>query len=373
MIDSGLGIGLTYRLYVKVETGGQVNAVFGNDEAPLSILTTTFFYQNDFGGATSAEINPALFEQFPSLEFDSWVTIGSEDQVGNNMLNIGIDWSDFEDNGGDISTDNGTWFATPDDAQCDEVNGRVLVGQFTTTGDISGFINLQGKCANNDTWQVRNVDISVDQGFAPPLGFATILDEGDGVSRMQRCQEILIDLFDMNYGQVYCNDLVTISSLDFISGNIPASYPSAVDYSGKISNIQIADREDLSKAVEVARTMPSSIDVDIDNFFYNLNCNNLDSKVKEWMSPYRPYRSMVFMITSNDDRFVTEGADVSYVDSAYVTEIIQSLRGNSILHGNGSIHIVDLVPRDIESPVRLGLTRIADMSGGNYTFLRGDQ
>ena len=81
------------------------------------------------------------------------------------------------------------------------------------------------------------------------------------------------------------------------------------------------------------------------------------------------------MITSNDDRFVTqsESGDVSYIDSAYVTEIIQSLRGNSILHGNGSIHIVDLVPRVIESPVRLGLTRIADMSGGNYTPLRGDQ
>jgi hypothetical protein len=381
VMDSELGIGLTYRLYALVYPGSQINAVYGDGDFALTIKSSTGFYQNTYGGATSKSINPEMYDLFPELRYDSWVTIGLEDNVGNNMLDIGIDWTAFEgdvaggshNNGGEIWTDNGSWFATPDNAQVHEVDGRVLLGQFTTHGEITGSISLLGKCANDETWNVLDIDISTSSA-APPLAFATILDEGDGVSRMQRCQEILIDLFDMNFGQVYCNDFITISSLDFISGEIPASYPSLIDFSGKISNKRVNSKEDLRNAVEVARTMPSSIDVNIDNFFYNLNCTNIDSTIKEWVSPYRPYKSMVFMITSNDYRFILDNGDgTSYVDSSYITEIIQSLRNNYILHTNGSIHIVDLVPRDIGTPVRSGLSKLAEMSGGSYTPLRGDQ
>ena len=50
------------------------------------------------------------------------------------MLNIGIDFAGFEA-GGSISTDNGSWFATPDDPQVlAGADLRVLVGQFTMIG-----------------------------------------------------------------------------------------------------------------------------------------------------------------------------------------------------------------------------------------------
>ena len=145
--------GVTYQIYVDVEVGDQLNAVYGDGDNALSVDSTGAFYQNAFGAAVSTGINPALLPVFPSLAYDSWVTIGLSDQVGNAMLNIGIDWANFEA-GGSIWTDNGSWFATPDDAQVYEVGGQVLIGQFTVASDdgVFGTISLQGKNADGSNW-----------------------------------------------------------------------------------------------------------------------------------------------------------------------------------------------------------------------------
>ena len=139
----------TMRLYADFTSStDQLTAVFADAQSSLYIRSENGLYQNPFGGPTSVSINPALYDVFPSLKYDSWVTIGSEDQVDNAMLVTGIDWTEFE-NGGDIEFDNGTWFATKDDGQT--VAGsdlRVLIGQFTTYGSdsqIYGSINLLGQ------------------------------------------------------------------------------------------------------------------------------------------------------------------------------------------------------------------------------------
>jgi len=67
--------------------------VFGDD-----------FYQHFMGGPTSTSINPALIPLFPSLAYDSWVTIGREDMNANTLLDVGIDWSAFEAGGPLISS-----------------------------------------------------------------------------------------------------------------------------------------------------------------------------------------------------------------------------------------------------------------------------
>lgn len=161
VVDSGLGIGTTYRIYADVDAGGEVDAVYGDGDNALSISATTSFYQNGFGGY--APPSAALFSFFPSLEFDSFVTIGLLDDAGDAMLDIGIDWTDFEGSGGSIWTDNGTWFATPADAQVFEVGGRVLIAQFTTDGWVNGTINLQGKNADLSNWNALGVQFP-----APP-------------------------------------------------------------------------------------------------------------------------------------------------------------------------------------------------------------
>ncbi|MBT6270055.1 MAG: hypothetical protein HOI88_06875 [Phycisphaerae bacterium] len=150
----------TMRLYAEfTESTDQLNAVFGDANSNLYISSENGFYQHFLGGPTSININPALIPLFPSLEYDSWVTIGSENQVANAMLDVGLYWTEFE-NGGNIETDNGSWFATTLDMQSmagDDL--RVLIGQFTTYGmdsQIYGIINLQGTQGNFETFVARD-------------------------------------------------------------------------------------------------------------------------------------------------------------------------------------------------------------------------
>jgi hypothetical protein len=179
----------TARIYATFSAASdELDAVFGDGDDMLSITSNgAGFYQNAFGGPTSANINPAFYDMFPSLLMDSWVTIGYEDQVGNNMLTIGIDWSGFE-GGGDISTSNGSWFATPVDPQVlagDDL--RVMVGQFTLLGadsTISGVLNLQGKQGDFVTFQARGQ--SFEFSMIPAPGAMALLGIAGIASRRRR-------------------------------------------------------------------------------------------------------------------------------------------------------------------------------------------
>jgi MYXO-CTERM domain-containing protein len=165
----------TWRVYAGVDAGGELDAVYGDESNMLSVSSDSGFSQNAFGSWGTP--NAALFVVFPSLEFDSFVTIGLLDDAGDNMLSIGIDYAAFEA-GGSISTDNGTWFATPADAQVNEVNGRVLVGQFTV-GDsdhVFGSMNFQGKNADGSNWTADGelFDTAPAPGALALLGLAGI-------------------------------------------------------------------------------------------------------------------------------------------------------------------------------------------------------
>jgi len=158
---SSNGNGDTYLIYADVDAGSQLNAVYGDETVALNIEGTSAFYQNAFGGATVAGMNPALFPVFPSLMNDSFVTIGLMDNSSNAMLDIGIDFTDFNA-GGAIMTSNGSWFATPDDSQVYEVDGKVLIGQFTVADGegVYGTINMQGKNADGSNWTATDVNFS---------------------------------------------------------------------------------------------------------------------------------------------------------------------------------------------------------------------
>ena len=179
----------TARIYADFDaSGGRLDAVFGNADNLLSIDASGGFYQNSLGGATSTSINSAFFALAPSLEWDSYVTIGALHSNGfpfgnNALLDIGIDWTGFEAGGG-ISSDNGTWFVTPDDAQGAPVDGRVLVGQFTMYGgSVSGVLNLQGKDSAGETFQVTGQDFYFE---LPAPGALALLGLAGVASRRRR-------------------------------------------------------------------------------------------------------------------------------------------------------------------------------------------
>ena len=180
----------TARIYADFDNAvDRVDAVFGNADNMLTIDSTGGFYQNTaFGGPTSTSINSAFFPLAPSLEWDSYVTIGAlysnGSPFGNNaLLDIGIDFAPFEA-GGAISTDNGTWFVTPDDAQGAPVDGRVLVGQFTMYGgNVSGVLNFQGKDSAGETFQVTGQDFYFE---LPAPGALALLGLAGVASRRRR-------------------------------------------------------------------------------------------------------------------------------------------------------------------------------------------
>jgi MYXO-CTERM domain-containing protein len=187
--DNGDGT-WTAQIYANFSAAtDELDAVFGDAQNALSISTSGMFYQNALGGATSNSINPALIPLFPSLALDSWVTIGLSDQTDNAMLNIGIDFTDFNA-GGSISTDNGSWFATPDDPQVlAGADLRVLVGQFTMMGmddNVSGVLNLQGKAGDFETFQARDQAFDFAYGMVPAPGALALLGLAGVASRRRR-------------------------------------------------------------------------------------------------------------------------------------------------------------------------------------------
>ena len=165
LVNSG-NQGKTYRLFANVDSGARVDAVFGNAQSDLSISLANgaSFYQNANAGPASTDTNSNFFPFVPSMEWDSFVTIGALYQNGgpvdtaNNLSHLNIDFAPFESGGGDIFTDNGTWFVTPSDVQGLEVGGQVLLGQFTVYGgigdasDIIGQISVQGQDSGGATW-----------------------------------------------------------------------------------------------------------------------------------------------------------------------------------------------------------------------------
>ena len=156
--------GTTYRLYAELNEG-LVYSIFGDEANPhLLETTTTFFNANLFGSESDFqhEMNIGAWGMIPNLEWDTWVSIG--DSYNENVSTVGdLNINNFSSSswsfGGTVNSD-ASIFRTPDDVLClPDANGRVLLGQFTTDGTLSGYINLRGKDANGDSWVEEGISI----------------------------------------------------------------------------------------------------------------------------------------------------------------------------------------------------------------------
>jgi len=141
---------ITYRVYVDCTNAlDEVSAVYGDATSPLTLISTAGFYQDVFGESFGWSINPAFFAAFPSLEYDSWVTIGAEDNLVVGTHNsVGLDMENFEA-GGDLVVDNatgGSWFTLFGDevAQAGD-DLKVLIAQLTIPAGsaFTGTFNVQ--------------------------------------------------------------------------------------------------------------------------------------------------------------------------------------------------------------------------------------
>ena len=163
--NHGLVNGQTYRLYCTLEQGSSVQVVFGDESHPLSIRTEGALFQHDFGGHTSASINEALSQSTPALKYDSWLTLGFENSYNNELWELGMDYAGFvSDN--QMIVDNGGWFLVPTSSKCQpNAEGLILLGQFTTSGVVSGTLNIKGKDAAKQTWIANDLSFSTTQAI----------------------------------------------------------------------------------------------------------------------------------------------------------------------------------------------------------------
>jgi hypothetical protein len=120
----------------------------GTPNSPMNIsVVGGKFYQNQFGSDTAP--SSALLPVFPSLAFDSFVTIGQKSTAQPAPpLTLTPGWADSDGVPGGSGFGNSTlggnnlgWANTPADPNTDPFNpafingnGQVLIGQFTTIG-----------------------------------------------------------------------------------------------------------------------------------------------------------------------------------------------------------------------------------------------
>ncbi|MBI1266965.1 MAG: T9SS type A sorting domain-containing protein [Cryomorphaceae bacterium] len=147
----------TYRLYAEMnQATDKLTAIFATLGChPLDISTTTSFHNDGFGSVLGSQINCGFFGFFPLYEADSWVTVGA----GCNTVPGAADVATVATVPGDPYTPSvGTVAAGVSLVAEDAViytlptsatslpsgpNNRILLGQFTTSGEITYNINLQ--------------------------------------------------------------------------------------------------------------------------------------------------------------------------------------------------------------------------------------
>lgn len=160
--NEGLVPGSTYRVYAVMHgEGDYIDAVYGEEGTPLSVVSSHPFYQHGRGGATSKDtqrwdyvedINP---NADAALRYDSWVTIGYEDNYENDVRITDLEAAERFEAGEALASSNGAWWALPRlDADNRIIQAgptfagpdkKILLMQLTTEGTVRGLININGK------------------------------------------------------------------------------------------------------------------------------------------------------------------------------------------------------------------------------------
>ena len=149
-----------FKIFVELQhKTDRVSAVFGSNIHPALINAPEGIFNSEFNASWSATgINPQFFEFAPELEVDSYATIGltapaslspsgSEDPLM--VEDEHQSWSQFfKQNGATTLVINtrtgGSWFIL--NTASNGVAGnkkKVLIASITTTGNISGILNVQ--------------------------------------------------------------------------------------------------------------------------------------------------------------------------------------------------------------------------------------
>ncbi|MCH1575412.1 MAG: lamin tail domain-containing protein, partial [Flavobacteriales bacterium] len=249
--EEGLMGMTTVRMYIQTENADDfISAVAGDAVNPTGIRTTTSFYQNALGGSTANNYNALLEAVDPLVAYDSWVTIGIDEApdggAGEIATSVVGDWEGSFENGGDLFINDffgGSWFTTyPNVAAVAGPDNRVLIGQFTTDGQMSGQLFVQvfpnsvgtdemrlsftfGDCAEDDDLQEGSYAFTRRWS-------ATGTDDADNLDSAVTYQHIMVldteapqltNTCDIENGETVTNDCPGIGVMDFDPVPVPCA------------------------------------------------------------------------------------------------------------------------------------------------------
>jgi hypothetical protein len=155
--------GKTYHLFAKMSNeNDQLLVVYGDSINPLSIESNKPFYQHPMGGGLAKNSSRLNLKSQPALPYDSWITIGGVDNYDCMINVLNLDLASFESAGGFIQIPkDGAWFTLPTDAASKAGSDKmVLLGQFTTAGNLVGQMNIMSKKADGESQQQLGLKFS---------------------------------------------------------------------------------------------------------------------------------------------------------------------------------------------------------------------
>lgn len=161
----------TYRIFIDLKAGYELQLLFGDSDNPLAVETTTTFYNHKLGGAMGDQINEYVLEAEPAVAHDSYISLGAttnksfgvpmendNDGKKDGMIQVEqavippiqvIGDSNLESLEGEseknlqINDDHGTSVYTMQQPNGDIVpENKIFVGQFTTDGVFSIKLNV---------------------------------------------------------------------------------------------------------------------------------------------------------------------------------------------------------------------------------------
>jgi len=147
-----------WRIYVCMDDPDwELQAFWGNNFQQWHLGTSTAFYQTTGASYLAANNNPLFYGLVPGYEFDSWFTLGLDDNTSNTIFLQGLSnpMIDFETGTGFLVNDVdgasvfGTWLPPNSEGRPDADN-KVLIAQLTTDGTFSGTMNFQFRRLNPD-------------------------------------------------------------------------------------------------------------------------------------------------------------------------------------------------------------------------------
>jgi hypothetical protein len=231
---------ITYRIYVDMAPGYELQAVYGNDDHELRIETSTYFFNNVDRGETIGSLIPHNRIDENTVALDSWIAMngattlrvgaqknadgngslvggvnndgGSEGIAGGLLVNndpfagiplttadglllgtvptitvIGLDVSMLDNvNAGPVFTASGGAWSVLEGVQGPTADNIVLIAQITTDGDLSYSLNIQLGTPGGGTEQYVASNPIGNEQFFEGLSFP-IIETGEGCTSSTAC------------------------------------------------------------------------------------------------------------------------------------------------------------------------------------------